>query len=340
MIGSVKGSIGVVSVVASALFGAISGSAVATVSAIGGTTIPAMKEEGYPDHFAAALVSMASILGPLIPPSIGLIVYGSLTDTSISKLFKATIIPGLLLALILIGYALIFGKKHNLPAQEKLPAKEIFRTFKESIWALLMPLIILGGIFGGVFTATEASVVAVVYSLLISVFVYKDTSRNDLFKLFVESAISTSIILMLVGLSKSSSYVVVTSRLPQIALDFITSITSNKIIMLMIINVLFLVIGMLMEGNAAIVMMTPLLLPMVQAFGVDVIQFGMIMTLNLYIGLMTPPVGVSLLLGCTIAESKFSETLRTVMPLLILGMVLLIAVTYIPALTMWLPTIL
>lgn len=338
-IGWIKGSLGIVTVLSSALFGAISGSATATVTAIGGTTIPAMKKEGYPDHFAAAIASMASILGPMIPPSITLIVYGSITETSISKLFLASVIPGLLFCTMLLGYTLFYGKKHDLPSKPKKSAKEIGATLKDGVWALFMPVIILGGIFGGIFTATEASAVAVVYALLISLFVYKDLSIKELPKTLVEAAVSTAAILMLVALSKSSSYVIVTSRLPQAVLGWFQSFTSSPYIILILINIMFLLIGMFMEANAAIVMMTPLLMPLMSAFHIDPIHFGLIMSVNLYIGLVTPPVGISILLGNQMAGAKLEETLKSAMPMIGLALIILLLVTYIPALTTWLPSV-
>jgi tripartite ATP-independent transporter DctM subunit len=337
LIGWVKGSLAVVTVLGSALFGAISGSAVATCSAIGGMTIPAMKKEGYSDSFAAAIASMASVLGPLIPPSITLIVYASATETSISALFQASVIPGLLLCLMLIAYCLVYGKKKDLPAHPKMSGREIVNTFKSSIWALLMPVIILGGIFGGVFTATEAAAVSVVYALFISFFVYKDMKLKELLPSMADAGISTAVILVLVGLSKSSSYVVTTSGLPQAVLDFFTNLTDNKYIILLLINLLFLVIGMLMEANAAVVMMTPLLRPLMLSMGLTDIQFCMMMCVNLYIGLMTPPVGVCVLLGNQIAGAKLERTLKDAMPMLGLGLIVLLLVTYVPAVTTWLP---
>lgn len=336
-IGWIKGSLALVTVVASALFGAISGSGVATVSAVGGTTIPAMKEEKYPAHFAAAIASMASILGPIIPPSITLIVYGSITGVSVSKLFLGSVIPGVLLALVLVGYALFYGKKHDLPAHARKSPKEIACTVKEGIWALLMPVIILGGIFGGIFSPTESAAVAVIYALLISFFVYKDMTLKDFGSVLIDSSISTATILMMVGLSKSSSYVVTVSGLPETILNGFASFTDSPIVILLLINILFLIIGMLMEANAAIVMMTPLLLPLMKAFGVDTIQFGIVMSFNLCIGLITPPVGICMLMGNQLAGSKFSAALKAVAPMLLMSLIILMLITYIPALTTWLP---
>ena len=335
LIGWIKGSLAVVTVLASALFGAISGSGVATASAVGGTTIPAMKEEGYPDHFAAAISGIAAILGPIIPPSITLIVYASITDLSVSKLFVGSVIPGILMAVGLIIYALFYGKKNDLPAHERKSAKEVLLIFKDSIWALLMPVIILGGIFGGIFTPTESAAVAVVYALLVSLLIYKDI--KDIPGIFVDGAISTATILMLVGISKSSGYVITTSGLPHQVLEVFSSFTNSTVVILLLLNILFLVIGMLMEANAAIIMMTPILLPLLDAFGIDPLQFGIMMSFNLCIGLVTPPVGICLLMTNQIAEARFVQTLKSVMPMLLIGVVVLMLVTYIPQVTTFLP---
>ena len=340
VIGWIKGSLAVVTVLASALFGAISGSGVATASAVGGTTIPAMKEEGYPPHFAAAVAGIASILGPIIPPSITLIVYASITDLSVSKLFVGSVIPGILLASGLIIYALFYGRKHDLPAHPKKKPKEIALTFINGIWALFMPVIILGGIFGGVFTPTESAAVAVVYSLTVSLFIYKDMKFNEIFSVFVEGTVATASILMLVGLSKSSSYIVTTSGFPQQVLEGFSAITSSKVVILLLLNLLFLVIGMLMEANAAIIMMTPILMPLLSAFGIDPLQFGIIMSFNLCIGLVTPPVGICLLMTNQIARASFVQTLKSILPMLLLSIVVLMFVTFVPQLTLWLPSLL
>ena len=337
LIGWIKGSLAVVTVLASALFGAISGSGVATASAVGGTTIPAMKEEGYPDHFAAAISGIAAILGPIIPPSITLIVYASITDLSVSKLFVGSVIPGILMAVGLIIYALFYGKKNDLPAHERKSAKEVLLIFKDSIWALLMPVIILGGIFGGIFTPTESAAVAVVYALLVSLLIYKDIKIKDIPGIFVDGAISTATILMLVGISKSSDYVITTSGLPHQVLEVFSSFTNSTVVILLLLNILFLVIGMLMEANAAIIMMTPILLPLLDAFGIDPLQFGIMMSFNLCIGLVTPPVGICLLMTNQIAEARFVQTLKSVMPMLLIGVVVLMLVTYIPQVTTFLP---
>lgn len=338
IIGWIRGSVAVVTVLASALFGAISGSGVATASAIGGITIPAMQREGYPSEFSTAIASISSILGPIIPPSITLIVYASITNVSVSQLFMGSVIPGILLAGSLIVYALVYGKRKNLPAHEKQTPKQIGHAFKEGIWALLMPIIILGGIFGGIFTPTEAAAVAVVYALIISLTVYRDMKLSELPQVFVEASVSTATIMMMVGLSKASSYVVVTSGLPQQLLDVFTSITSNRIVILLLLNLLFLIIGMLMEANAAIIMMTPILMPLLTAFNIDALQFGIVMSFNLCIGLVTPPVGLCLLICNQIAKTRLMKALKAMMPMLLISVIVLLLITYIPALTTWLPS--
>ena len=338
LIGRIKGSLALVTVVASGLFGAISGSGVATASAIGGLTIPAMKKEGYPAPFAVAVSSISSILGPIIPPSITLIVYASITNVSVSKLFIGSVIPGLLLVVCLLGYALVYAKRNNLPAHEKMPDKEVAKTFKSSIWALLMPIIILGGIFGGIFTATEAA--AVVYALIVSLFIYKDTKWSELPASFVEASVSTATIMVMVGLSKASSYVVVTSGLPALLLDTFSSLTESRVLILLLLNLLFLIIGMLMEANAAIIMMTPILMPLLTLYGINPLMFGIVMSFNLCIGLVTPPVGLCLLLSNQIGETSLSKSLKALMPMLLISIVVLLLITYVDPLTTWLPSLL
>ena len=216
---------------------------------------------------------------------------------------------------------------------------QVGKVFKDGIWALLMPIIILGGIFGGIFTPTEAAAVAVLYALIISLFVYRDLKWKDVPKMFVDGAVATATIMVMVGLSKSSSYVVVTSGLPQQMLNAFTAITSSKTVILLLLNLLFLVIGMLMEANAAIIMMTPILMPLLSAFGIDTLSFGIVMSFNLCIGLVTPPVGLCLLIDNQIAETSLSKTLKEIFPMLIIAIAALMLITYVPVLTTWLPSL-
>lgn len=337
MIGSIRGGLGMVTVCASAVFAAISGSGVATVSAIGGMTIPAMKKEGYPPDFAAALASVASILGPIIPPSIILIVYGSSTDTSIGQLFLAAVVPGLMVAAVLLGYVYYHAGKHKFLVHEKVGAKEKAKVTLDSGWALFMPVLILGGIFFGIFTATEAAAVSVLYALLVGLFIHKDVTLKDIPKILVDSAISTAAILMMLALSKVSSWVVVTSKLPMDIMNAFASFTDSAIVILLFLNILLLIVGMLMEANAAVVMLTPLIIPLLKSYGISPVHFGIVMTLNLCIGLVTPPVGACILLGNEIAGEKLERTIVKALPMILISILVLMVVTYVPATTMWLP---
>lgn len=336
LLGRVRGALGSVTVLASALFGAISGSAVATVAAIGGMTIPAMKDEGYDPDYSAALASAASLLGPMIPPSITLIVYAGLTDASVQKLFLATLTPAIVCTVAFLAYTLWYGKKKNLPKQPKKTAKEAGKIMLDAIWALLLPVIVLGLIFSGITTVTEAAAISCLYSAIVSLFIYKTITFKDLLKILGDSAVSIAAIMILVGMSKATAYVVISSQMPQLFMGFITSFTSSRFVVLLILNLIFLLLGCLMEGNCIIVMMVPLLLTLVKSFGIDLLQFGVMAAINIYIGCITPPVGVSLLLGSKLGKTSIGGTFKAILPFLGISMAVLILVTYWPSFTLWL----
>lgn len=336
LLGRVRGALGSVTVLASALFGAISGSAVATVAAIGGMTIPAMKDEGYDPDYSAALASAASLLGPMIPPSITLIVYAGLTDASVQKLFLATLTPAVVCTVAFLVYTLWYGKKQNLPKQPKKTLKEAGKIMLDAIWALLLPVIVLGLIFSGITTVTEAAAISCLYSAIVSLFIYKTITFKDLLKILGDSAVSIAAIMILVGMSKATAYVVISSQMPQLFMGFITSFTSSRFVVLLILNLIFLLLGCLMEGNCIIVMMVPLLLTLVKSFGIDLLQFGVMAAINIYIGCITPPVGVSLLLGSKLGKTSIGGTFKAILPFLGISMVILILVTYWPSFTLWL----
>lgn len=337
LLGRVPGALGAVTILASGLFGAISGSAVATVAAIGGMTVPAMKDEGYDPEYSAALASAASLLGPMIPPSITLIVYASLTNASVQKLFLATVTPAVLCTLGFLVYSLWYGKKHNLPKQPKQTAKQICATLLDSVWAMLLPVIVLGLIFSGITTVTEAAAISCIYACIVALFIYRTMNIKDLLKILADSAVSIAAIMILVGMSKATAYVVISSQLPQLFMDFVTGFTDSKIVVLLIINVIFLILGCLMEGNCIIVMMVPLMLNLITGFKIDLVQFGIISAVNIYLGCITPPVGVSLLVGTKIGNTSMGGTFKAILPFLAIAMVILVLVTFIPNFTLWLP---
>lgn len=339
-LGNIPGSLAIVTVVASMFFAAISGSAVATVAAIGGVTIPAMIKQGYPNDYAAAVASSASIVGPIIPPSITLIVYGAALQMSVSQLFVAAIVPGIIMSVSFVILAVVTAKIKNHPREEKSSKEEKIDSIKDGMAALLMPVIILGGIFSGIFTPTEASVVSVVYSLLIAMFLYKSIKLKDLGKIFGRAAVSTSAIMLILATSKVLAWLVTVINLPTAIANGVLGFTTNPILILMLINVILLIVGCLMEANAAIIILIPVLLPLAQSAGMSQVTFGVLMTVNLCLGLLTPPVGASLLLGVDIAKARFEKSVIAMGPFFLVGLVTLLLVTYVPAITLWLPGLL
>ncbi|HCS11189.1 MAG TPA: C4-dicarboxylate ABC transporter permease [Clostridiales bacterium] len=339
-LGNVPGSLPIITIVASAFFAAISGSAVATVAAIGGITIPAMIKQGYPKHYAAGVASSASIVGPIIPPSIILIVYGASLQLSVSDLFLASTLPGLIMTSVFILVAIYQAKKKNYPREGKATWKEKWDSFIDGIWALLMPVIILGGIFSGIFTPTEAAVVSVVYAFLIGYFVYKGFTLRELPKILADAAVSTSTIMFILGTSKILAWIITVIDLPTMVAEAILGLTSNTFLVLLLINIILLIVGCLMEANAAVIILIPILVPIVTKLGMSPITFGVVMTVNLCLGLLTPPVGVCLLLGSQMAESKFEKAVVAMLPFFIIGIIVLMLVTYVPAVTLWLPSLL
>ena len=338
-VGWMRGSLGVMTVFGSAIFAAISGSGTATVTAIGGITIPAMKKDGYPPELAAAIAASASILGPLIPPSIILIVYGNAVQASIRDLFMGAAIPGVLLAGAFLVYTYIKACRMNLPVGEKTSPRALIHETRVSIWALLMPVVILGGIFGGVFTPTEAAAVSAVYAFVIGAFVYRNLTLKLVARIFYDSCITSCIMLFLVGCSKASSWVLAVARVPDAIAGSLLSMSDNSVVLLLLVNVFLLIVGMFMEANVAVVIFTPILLPIATACGLSTLQFGVVMCFNLCLGLLTPPVGLCALLGNNIAEARLELTLKACGSFFVIGLVLLLVTTYVPAMTLWLPAV-
>lgn len=339
-LGHLPGNLPIITIVASSFFAAISGSAVATVAAIGGITIPAMKKQGYSADYTAGVASSASIIGPIIPPSIPLIVYGSSLQLSISELFLASTVPGVLMAIAFIIVAVYQAKKYNFPRGEKADWNERRTAIKDGFWALLMPVVILGGIFSGLFTPTEAAVVSVVYAFIIGFFVYKGITLKELPKLLSETAVTTATIMLILATSKILAWVIAVINLPTMVAQGILRLTDSPFLIMILINIILLVVGCLMEANAAIILLIPILVPIVTKLGISPITFGVIMTVNLCLGLLTPPVGVCLLLGSSMAGAKLEKAVVSMLPFFGVGLIVLLLVTYIPALTLWLPRLL
>lgn len=321
-------------------YGAISGSGPATTAAVGTMTIPILAKAGYKKDFSTALVAVAGGIGVIIPPSIPFIFYGQASGVSISKLFMAGIIPGLLIGFSLMVYSWIYCKKNGedkeliLKYKKELAETGLKRIFFDSVLSLLCPIIVLGSIYTGIASPTEAAVISVFYSIILSLIVYKSIGIKDLWEIMVETVRTYSTILFIIAAAIAFSRVLIFLKVPDIISTQITAVVSSKIALLILVNLLLLMVGMIMDTTPAILVLTPILLPIVSRFGVDPIQFGIIMVVNLAIGFVTPPLGVNLFVASTISDVKMSDIVSRSVPFIISFLVVLLAITFIPALSM------
>lgn len=330
---------GTITIVASGFFGAISGAAVATVAAIGGIMIPEMRKAGYGQEYAASLSSAAGYLGILIPPSIPMVVYGVTANQSIGALFVAGIIPGILAMLVMI---LVNRKQHRKYLDLKMFEKDaqgaqqvsLVKSFGAAFPGLMMPVIILGGIYGGIFTPTEAAAVSIVYGLLVSLFVYKEIKFKDILAIAKESAFTSAKILFIIGLAGYFGRVMTLIHLPNEISTFILGISSNKYVLLFLIALLFLILGMVMETSCAILIVTPILLPIAMSVGINPIHLGIIMVFDLAIGVITPPMAVNIFIGSQISGVPVAKMIKPIMPFVLASMALLMFIVYIPQLSL------
>ncbi len=337
MMGALPGGLAHVNIVAAMLFGAIAGSSVAAASAIGSILGPKMEEEGYSREFSAAVNITSSTTGLLIPPSNVLIIYSLASGgVSIAALFIAGYLPGLLTGLMLMVVASIWAKRKNFPVGERAAFTELASSFLEAIPVLLLLIIVIGGIVAGIFTATEASAIAVLYCLVLG-FVYKELRWSHLPEIFIDSARTTSIVLLLIATSIGMSWVMSFEQIPQNVTSFLLSLSDNPVIILLLINLVLLFVGTFMDMTPAVLIFTPIFLPIVTDFGIDPIHFGIIMILNLSIGICTPPVGSILFVGVSIAKTTISKVIRPLMPLFLAMLVALMLITYFPEISLWLP---
>ena len=334
LVGHITGGLAIANVVASMLFAGISGTALADTVSVGGVLIPAMKKDGYDADFSAAITAASSCVGPIIPPSVPMIMAATLTGLSVSKLFVAGILPGILMGGgMILASVIISHKRHYPKAEKRATIREILSTGKTSFWALLMTLIILLGIVGGIVTPTEASILAVVYGIFVGIFIYKELTIKRMLECMRQTVVSSAAIMALVGFANIFAYILTKEQIPQMVADAMLSFTTNKYIILLLINLLLVFVGMFMETIAAILILFPVLLGVVTQVGVDPIQFGVIVVLNLVIGLCTPPVGVCLFAATNIAEEKLTNVIRELMPFIASNFIVLAIVTYVPAVT-------
>lgn len=329
IVGSVTGGFAIVAIIASMFFAAISGSAPATVVAIGSIIVPEMIRVGYDKKFALALVASAGTIGIIIPPSIPFITYGISANTSVGDLFIAGILPGVLMGIALMLYAYLVSVKKGYKGTERFELRRVFVTFKDSILGLLMPLIILGGIYSGKFTPTESGVIACVYGLVVALFVYKTMAFKDLKRTFVEAGILSSMILFIVASANLMSWLITVEQIPSQIAQALSSITESPLVFLLIVMAVFFVVGMFIEVNAAIILIVPILLPLLHYYEINLVFFGVLMITNLAIGLLTPPLGVNLFVAKSLDTISFNALVRAVLPFIaVMVMVLLLLVLF------------
>ena len=337
VIGHIRGGLGLANIGASMIFAGVSGTAAADAASLGGILIPAMIEDGYDADYSVAVTAASSCIGPIIPPSVPMILAGTLTGISVSKMFVAGIIPGILMGLGMMAVAYVISVKRNYPKNERRATlREILSSGREAFWALLMMFIILAGILTGIVTPTEASVIAVLYALFVGFFIYKELTVRSALTVIRDSMVGAAGIMVLVGFANVFAYVLTKEQIPTMIANGILGMTQNKFIILLVINVFLLFVGCFMETIAALTILFPVLLPVVTSLGVNPVQFGVMCVLNLVIGLTTPPVGVCLFITSSIGKISIARATRAVMPFLICNLIVLLLVTYCPPVTTWL----
>ncbi|MDW7673903.1 MAG: TRAP transporter large permease [Bacillota bacterium] len=340
LLGKLPASLAIITTAASAFFGAISGSNPATVAAIGGLMIPAMTKAGYPKERAAAVAAASGTLGVVIPPSISMITYAVVASVSVGTMFIAGIVPGIILALAIVFVSVITCRQYEQGSTQSLNARQFFGSFMDAFWALMMPVIILGGIYGGVFTPTEAAAVSCVYAFIVSKFIYKELQYSQLRDIFAKSATSTAIVLFIVAVSSSFSWLMTSAGVPAQISSFMLDSFQNKYVIFLMINVSLLFLGMFLETQSIILLMTPILLPLAAQLGMHPIALGLIIIVNTSVGMITPPMAVNLFVASGISKASIEEISRKIVPYFIALVAVLLFLTYFSDVLMWLPNIL
>lgn len=340
MTGHLTGGLAIVSVISACFFAAISGSGPATMAAVGSILIPAMTKAGYRKGMAAGLLATAGGIGIIIPPSIAYIIYAVIAEVSIGKLFMAGIIPGLLMGAILGLAGYIIAKKEKIPTAAKATFPELMKSLKEASWGLLAPVIILGGIYSGIFTATESAVVAVFYALFVGIFIYREIKWSEVPNLLLDSAKTTAMIMLIVASASVFAWLITVEGIAEDLASSMLDVVGNKYVMLLVINLLLLLAGMFVDAISAYYIFLPIFLPILAAMQIDPVHFGVVMTMNLAIGLVTPPVGLDLYVACGLAKISLKEISFGVIPFIVASLIALLIVTFIPELSLWLPNVL
>ncbi len=339
LVGWLPGGLAAVAVVASMFFAGISGSAAADTAAVGALLIPAMIKRGYKDSFSAAIQASGGSIGVIIPPSIPMIIYGFITGTSISKLFAAGIFPGILMGLSLILVAIFISMKQGYGSATPFSLKNVYKTFKEAFWSLGAPIIILGGILGGVFTATEAAAVAVIYGFVVGKFIYKELNFKKMPKLLIDSAVLASIILFIISTASIFGWIITMENIPQLIGSKILALTNNPVLILLLINLILLIAGTFVETTVSLILLVPIIMPIVPKLGIDPIQMGVIIVTNLAIGMLTPPLGICLIVSCGISRNSIIEVSKAILPFLFALIIDLLIISFWSPITMFIPSL-
>lgn len=340
LLGHIRGGLGLANVGGSMIFGGISGTAVADSASIGSVMIPGMAKAGYDKPFAAAVTAASSTVGPIIPPSVPMIIAGSLSGISVGRMFLAGAVPGLLMGIAMMVTVYILAVRRGYPKEQRVPFLQLLREAKTAFWALLMTVIILYGIIGGFFTPTEASIVASLYALVVGMYVYKGLTWRKLPAILVDTVLTSSALLLMVGLANLFGWILTSEQIPQMIATLILSISENPLIVLLILNLILLFVGAFMETIAALIILFPALVGVATGVGVDPVHFAVIAVLNLMIGLTTPPVGVCLFVVAGIGKLPMLSVARAIVPFLLCNLAVLMLVTYVPAISLWLPNLL
>ncbi len=340
LIGSIRGGLAYVVVVVNMIMAGVSGSSVADAAAVGTIMIPTMVEQGYSKRFACAVNAVSGTIGPIIPPSIGFVIYAGITNISVGKLFLAGAIPGVIMGILLMGVCYIVARRKKLPRSEKSSFAELARSFKDSFFALLMPVIILGGILTGIVTPTEAAVVAVIYGLIIGKFVYRELDLSTLVEVFASSAKQSARMVLIVCFANAFGWILTFEGLPELIVNSFSAIADKPWIFLVFINFALLVLGCFMEVTSILIIVTPLLIPVLQRLHIDMVYFGVVMQLNLMIGQMTPPVGMLLFVICGVGKISMQELARESVPFLVALLLALALITFFPQISLLLPSLL
>lgn len=340
LVGHIRGGLSYVTVVASMFFGGVTGSAIADTAAVGSVMIPAMASKGYRRDFCAALVAAAGSIGPIIPPSIPMILYGSIVNVSIGKMFLGGYVPGVIIGLALMAIAYIYAVREGHPAEERKGSKEILKAFFDSILALIAPLIMIGGIILGVVTPTEAGLLGVVYALVVAVFIYRVLDVRELPRMLADTAITSGVVLLVFATASVFGWILAFERIPQLLAEAIVSVSTVPGVVLTLILAVILVLGMFLDGPAIIIIMTPVLYPVIVRLGIDPVFFGVLLAIDICIGTLTPPVGVCLYVSSSVAQVSFEKTSRAIIPFVLVMTGILFLLAFVPQLVMWLPNLL